>query len=39
LLADSDIIPNERLKELNSECDELIAILTTIVKKVKAQRQ
>ena len=39
LLADSDIIPNERLKELNAECDELIAILTTIVKKVKAQRK
>lgn len=39
LLADSDIIPSERLNELNAECDELIAILTTIVKKVKAQRQ
>jgi four helix bundle protein len=38
LLADSDIIPNERLKELTVECNELIAILTTIVKKVKAAR-
>jgi four helix bundle protein len=39
LLAEPDIIPSGRLKELNAECDELIAILTTIVKKVKAQRK
>jgi len=36
LLSESEIVPSERLNELAAECNELIAILTTIVKKVKA---
>ncbi|RPJ14576.1 MAG: four helix bundle protein [Deltaproteobacteria bacterium] len=39
LISDSDIVPVDRLEELTAECNELIAILTAIVKKVKAQRQ
>jgi four helix bundle protein len=37
LLAEAEVIPAERLKELMGECDELIAILTTCVKNVKAR--
>lgn len=37
LLAASEIIPESRLAELISECDQLIAILTTIVKKTKVK--
>jgi four helix bundle protein len=36
LLVDSAIIPADRLSPLHQECDELIAILTTISKKVQA---
>ena len=39
LLSATDIIPEERLKELCTESDELVAILTTIVKKVKKKRE
>lgn len=35
LIAESDIVPADRLKPLMEECNELIAILTTIVKKVR----
>ena len=37
LLAGAEIVPGERLRELDAECNELIAVLTTIVKKVKAK--
>ncbi|MEX1018458.1 MAG: four helix bundle protein [Litorilinea sp.] len=37
LLAESQILPLERLAALQDECDQLIAIFTTIVKKVKAR--
>jgi four helix bundle protein len=37
LLADADIINAKRLERLHAETDELIAILVTIVRKVKAQ--
>jgi four helix bundle protein len=37
LLVEAEIIPAERLTELLRECDELIAILTTCVKTVKAR--
>jgi len=39
LLAAADIVPDARLQDLIQECDELIAILTTIVKKLKEKRQ
>ena len=35
LLAESELVPLERLVEMEKECDELIAILTSIVKKVR----
>ncbi|VFM98112.1 MAG: four helix bundle protein [Candidatus Kentron sp. G] len=37
LLVASDILPPERLTELITECNELIAILTSIIKKVRRQ--
>jgi len=36
LMAESGIVSYDQTKELLAECDELIAILTTIIKKVKA---
>jgi len=33
LLAATDLLPPARLQPITDECDELIAILTTIVKK------
>lgn len=36
LLAASDLVPRGRLTELTDEADELIAILTTIIKKTRA---
>jgi four helix bundle protein len=36
LLIESDIVPSQKLKDLYQECDQLIAILTTISKKTKA---
>jgi hypothetical protein len=36
-LAACDIMPATRLAELEAECNELIAILTTIIKKVRAK--
>ena len=35
LLVDGEILPADRLAALQSECNQLIAILTTISKKVK----
>ena len=37
LLGDAGIIPDARLVDLRNEADELIAILTTCVKKTKAK--
>jgi len=36
LLVESDIVGSRKLKDLSQECDQLIAILTTISKKTKA---
>ena len=36
LLAESLIVPNEKLADLRDECDQLLAIFTTISKKTKA---
>jgi four helix bundle protein len=36
LLVESDIVSSQKLKDLYQECDQLIAILTTISKKTKA---
>ena len=38
LLAASDILPVNRLSELTAECDELVAILTSIAKCLKEKR-
>ena len=38
LLAESRIVPENQVSELIAECNELIAILTTIVKKVKSKK-
>ena len=35
LLAETDMLPAEHLTELTDECSQLIAILTTIIKKMK----
>ena len=37
LLVDGEILPADRLAALQSECNQLIAILTTISKKVKSR--
>lgn len=39
LLAATEILPAERLKDLEQECHELIAIFTAIIKKVRANSQ
>jgi four helix bundle protein len=36
LLGDAEMVPADRLVALRDECNQLIAILTTIVKKVKS---
>ena len=36
LLTESSIVPNARLADLRDECDQLLAIFTTISKKAKA---
>jgi four helix bundle protein len=36
LLVDAEIVPADRLSQLQDECNQLIAILTTISKKVKS---
>lgn len=38
LLAASEILPANRLSELTNECDELVAILTSIAKRLKEKR-
>ncbi|MGA2175812.1 MAG: four helix bundle protein [Verrucomicrobiota bacterium] len=37
LLVDGKIVPAAKLSALRAECDELIAIFVTIIKKAKAQ--
>ncbi len=39
LLAESKIVSPDKLADLIAECNELIAILTTIVKKVQKKKQ
>jgi len=38
LLAASKILPSDQLAELETECNELIAILTSIIKKMKSKK-
>lgn len=38
LLVDTELMPAARMADLCGECDKLIAILTTISKKVKARK-
>ncbi len=37
LLVEADIVPTEKLKDLQDETDQLLAIFTTISKKVKSK--
>jgi len=39
LLGATEILPADRLAELETECNELVAILTTIVKKMRSKRK
>ena len=39
LLAATEILPESRLTGLQNECNELIAILTAIIKKMKSKQQ
>lgn len=39
LIAATDLAPPERLSDLSSECNELIAILTAIIKKLKSKER
>jgi four helix bundle protein len=39
LLAAADIMAPKRLTELETECNELIAILTSIIKKMRSKQQ
>jgi four helix bundle protein len=36
LLAETEVLPADRLRPVTEECNELIAILTTIIKKSRA---
>jgi len=38
LLSATEILPEERLRELQGECNELIAILTTIIKRMREKQ-
>lgn len=38
LLSASDLLPESRLIDITRECNELVAILTTITKRLKAKR-
>lgn len=38
LLAASELLPAPRLSDITQECNELVAILTTIVKRLKEKR-
>jgi len=38
-LAESELVPPERLAEIERECDELIAILPSIVKKMRGKNR
>lgn len=38
LLAETNVVPVERLSEITNECGQLIAILTTIIKKMKSKK-
>jgi len=35
LIAETNVVPADRLTEITDECGQLIAILTTIIKKMK----
>lgn len=37
LLVATDVVPQNRLNPMIDECDQIIAILTTIIKKVRAK--
>jgi len=39
LITHSEIIPENRLSDIKQECNELVAILTTICKKLKKKRK
>ena len=39
LLAATDVLPKKRLIELTGECNELISILTTIIKTIRKKSQ
>ena len=39
LLGATEILPTDRLADLETECNELVAILTTIVKKMRSKRK
>ena len=39
LVADTDLVAPDRVVEMTREADELIAILTTIVRKIRAKRE
>lgn len=38
LLTASEVVPPTRLTELTQECNELVAILTTVIKRLKERR-
>ncbi len=38
LLTASDILPSDRMAEIEEECNELIAILTSITRKMRSQQ-
>jgi len=39
LLAATEIMPENRLAELTDECNQIVAILTTIIKKLKEKKK
>ncbi|MHB1350998.1 MAG: hypothetical protein ACYCYR_14155 [Desulfobulbaceae bacterium] len=39
MLAATEIMPENRLAELTDECNQIVAILTTIIKKLKEKKK
>jgi len=39
LLVAAEVLPKNKLGDLLNECNELVAILTTIVKKVRSEKE
>ena len=39
LISATDILPENRIDDITDECDQIVAILTSIIKKMKAKKE